>query len=180
MGGKIFFGVGVPDRVKTLIRQENEQYPYCGGAMLAQVMADKAQCFHQVIFHGMAGKLQLHGYFFMVESLVTAQLEYQAALGRELGHGVPDQGIVFGDQGAFFHIIILRRCQSLEFMEQFHVMGGLAEVIEGLIAGDGEDIAFQVVHLVEDVPAKPEFDEYFLGDLFSDVFRVSDSQNIAV
>jgi len=53
-------------------------------------------------------------------------------------------------------------------------------MIEGLIAGDSENITFQIVYLVENIPAKPELDKYFLGDLFSDVVRMGDCQYISV
>jgi len=40
--------------------------------MLAQVVADKTQGLYHMIFYGIAGQFQLHGYFFVVEPLITA------------------------------------------------------------------------------------------------------------
>lgn len=134
--------------------------------MLRQIVPDMFQRFYQEVLYPAFGQPELASYFFVAEALLAAELKNGLFLGRKQGKGLLDEGFAFAGFELQLQVVgdLGDICPNLVYEPLLE--GYLAEVVQGLVAGDDEDVVAYMGDLGQLIPAGPQPEEGFLEDVF--------------
>lgn len=136
--------------------------------MVLEPGAEPFQGLDEVVLHGVFGEVEGPGDLFVAEALVAAHIKYFLFLRGEFLQGGLDKAAAFFQLELFVGGIAFVVELAPEVVAEVLVMGDLFQLIEGLVAGEGNEPAGGVLDICEAFPTLPYLEENFLGDLFGD------------